>query len=355
MTFGGWHDSDNTFNSTKSDSWVYQDNLNPADRIGSERPSTDTYEQRKQYYNRTIDGFEYFTRAQNDPVDERNLSILPKSVYTFASGAEYENTEDSRRTYNTTYRVPCRGTYIKFEPRESGTLIVYLVQNGSVDYHYGVADDAANASKKYYQIKWRPLFITDETGRPVTMVNSFGNVSKYLPTGEDNNNAGSFTLGISRCNKYEDAIKNAWGYGGAQASALESGCSFDWSNFKGTDEDRKNLLRAWPDKGERESIIRLASGGFVLPHKAYVRYSFHVKAGKTYYVFQSGSKPELGGFSFVPTGFPDECKYAITSKPGALVCNSTNQERNYAGGMAKENDLHGTRFVKIPEGSKNSI
>lgn len=339
MTFGGWHDSDNTFNSTKSDSWMYQDNPNPADRIGSERPNTDTYEQRKQYYNRTIDGFEYFTRAQNDPVDERNLSILPKSVYTFASGAEYEDTDNNRKKYNTTYRVPCRGTYIKFEPRESGTLIVYLVQNGSVDYHYGVESDAANTSKKYWQIKWRPLFITDETGRPVTMVNSFGNVSKYLPTGEDNNNAGSFTLGLSRCNKYEDVIRNAWGYASAGESTLESGCSFDWSNFKGTDEDRKNLLKAWPAKGERESIVRLTSGGFVLPHKAYVRYSFHVKAGKTYYVFQSGSKPELGGFSFVPTGFPDECKYAITSKPGALVYNVPNQEKNYAGGEAGETDL----------------
>lgn len=339
MTFGGWHDSDNTFNSTKSDSWKYQDNPNAADRIGSERPSTDTYEQRKQYYNRTIDGFEYFTGAANDPVDEKNISILPKSVYTFASGAEYENNDDTRKKYNSTYRIPCRGAYMKFEPRESGTLIVYLVQNGSVDYHYGVVDDAANTSKKYWQMKWRPLFITDETGRPVTMVNSFGNVSKYLPTGEDNNNAGSFTLGISRCNKYEDAIKNAWGYGSANEGALESGCSFDWSNFKGTEEDRANLLRAWPDKGERESIIRLASGGFVLPHKAYVRYSFHVKAGKTYYVFQSGSKPELGGFSFVPTGFPDECKYAITSKPGALVYNDTNQEKNYAGETADVADL----------------
>ncbi len=326
MTFSGWTDSDNKYNaSSKTDTWSYKSAAGAASRIGSELPDNDPT------YNRTIDGFDYFNAGAQNPVDEKNMSALQPSTmtlsngnnYTYGSGTEYE--QSTEVYYNTTYKLPCRGAFLKFEPRESGTLIVYLVQNGSCDYHYGVAD-----ASKAYKMKWRPLYITDETGKPVTMVNSFGNISKYLPTGDDENHAGSFTLGISRCSKQENVIENVWDYSSPDVDK-EDGCSFDWSEFRGTEEDRQHLLAAWPAKGERESIIRLANGGFALPHKAYVRYSFHVSAGKTYFVFQPGSKPEFGGFSFVPAGFPNNCKYAITSKPGALVYNATNQEKNYAG------------------------
>ena len=338
MTFGGWSDSDNKYNNTdpdkaRTDGWSYKSAAGAASRIGSELPDNDPT------YNRTIDGFDYFNAGAQNPVDEKNMSALQSTAmalnngnnYTYGSGTEYE--QSTEVYYNTTYKLPCRGAFLKFEPRESGTLIVYLVQNGSCDYHYGVAD-----ASKSYKMKWRPLYITDETGKPVTMVNSFGNISKYLPTGDDETHAGSFTLGISRCSKQENIIESVWDYN-APGVDKENGCSFDWSEFRGTAEDRQHLLAAWPAKGERESIIRLANGGFALPHKAYVRYSFHVSAGKTYFVFQPGSKPEFGGFSFVPAGYPTECKYAITSKPGALVLNATNQEKNYAGGAASESDL----------------
>lgn len=329
MTFGGWKDDDNKYSDDRKDSWSYTSEAGAASRIGSE------LEANSPVYNKTIDGFDYFNVGKQNPIDELNMSPLQSTngfSYNYGSGTEFE--KKSETYYNTTYKLPCRGAFLKFEPRESGTLIVYLVQNGSCDYQYGMADVT-----KGYQMKWRPLYITDETGRPVEMVNDFGNIGKYLPTGNDATNAGSFTLGVSRCNKQETIIEHAWDYNGAAAENKEPGCSFDWSQFRGTVEDRQHLLAAWPAKGEREGIIRLTNGGFALPHKAYVRYSFHVKAGKTYFLFQHGSKPEFGGFSFVPTGYPDDCKYAITSKPGALVYNTVNQEKNYAGDAADATDL----------------
>lgn len=42
--------------------------------------------------------------------------------------------------------------------------------------------------------------------------------------------------------------------------------------------------------------------------KAYVRYAINAKAGKTYWVFQQGSKPNLCGFGFVPYWFPNKSK-----------------------------------------------
>ena len=350
MTYGGWKEAsgeDQKYHEdysagAKEDTWTFKSTGGPASRIGSELADNSTE------YNRTIDGFEFFNASNNNPVDELNNAALQNATvkdpnnssqtipnplgsnggsYNYGSGTEYET--DGTTYYNTTYRLPCRGAYLKFEPRESGTLLVYLVQNGSCDYHEGVVN-----IEKSYQIKWRPLYITDETGKPVTMENSFTG-TQYLPTGEDDENRGSYTLGISRCGKNPDAIRAAWKIDEASSDKKEDGCAFDWSEFKGTAADRTALLAAWPDKGVRESIIRLANGGFVLPHKAYVRYAFHVKAGKTYFVFQPGSKFEFGGFSFLPVGYPSTCKYATSSHPAVsrksqtevVNYNATNQER----------------------------
>ena len=328
-----------------------------ADRIGNPTGIDDD-----PTYNKTIDGFQSFYAGDINPYDENGNGALQGTTkkvkendvevevenprnngqnYTYGSGVGYE--QDENFFYNTTYCVPSRGSFLKFEPRESGTLLVYLVQNGSCDYYNGVT------SGDYGYLKWRPVYITDETGKPVTMVNSFDNVSQYLPLGTDMLNAGSYTEGLSRCSKDDSHI--------TEAVDKMDGCTFDWSKFKGTPDDRFRLLDAWPDEGERESIIRLDNGGFVLAHKAYVRYTFEVKAGKTYFVFQPGSKIEFGGFSFVPVGFPDKCKYTInstaksstkTSAPAdeyvydptaPYYFNTENQEKNWNGGAAADAEV----------------
>ena len=303
MTYGG---SNFKYGNNLYDNWNYKSIAGPADRIGYGEASELTT------YNKTIDGFELFAAGNNNPLDELNQNALHDGHYLYGSGIAFEDDE-----HNTTYDLPCRGNYLKFEPRESGTILVYLVQNGCCSYHYGIT-----TITKEYQLKWLPLYITDETGKPVTMVNDFGAISKYLPTGKDQTNAGSYTLGISRCNKQEAAISAAWDHEGVETY----GTSFDWSKFSGTDEDREKLLNAWTAKGERMSIIRLEDGGFVLPHKAYVRYTFQVKAGKTYFIFQPGSKFEFGGFSFVPTGYPNHSKYGLNCE-----LNKTNMEKNVDG------------------------
>ncbi|MBQ9093387.1 MAG: hypothetical protein IJY03_05255 [Prevotella sp.] len=319
MTFGGWQDNGDGhkyFYGGKeyTDTWTYKSAGGPASRVGSELADDSPV------YNKTFDGFDYFNAANNNPVDERNRGVIIKdngkdsgkdNRYTYASGTEAETATDF--TYSTTYRIPCRGAYLKFEPKESGRVLLYIVQNGSIDFHHGLEDVG-----KSYQIKWRPLYITDETGKPADMVTADGfknNVSSLLPTGTDLDNIAYYTQGISRCNTKEERIRNAMQ--GVEGTVIESNCDFDWSQFRGTDDDKKRLLnpQVWPEKGQRERVIRLDNGGFIIPHKSYVRYAFRVKAGKTYFVFQTGSKFEFGGFSFVPEGFPNTCKYQMEWEP----------------------------------------
>ncbi len=334
MTYGGWV---GYYNGETNDSYEYKgkDQVKAPD----DGSSTDAE------YSVPIDSdFDYYVKATKNPVDENNKGALVaattsdgtsvqlnnNSSYTYASGYTYEM--DASTYYNTTYRVPCRGAFFKFEPRESGTLMVYLCQDGTCDTYDG---EVYALDSKKYQAKWRPLYITDETGKPVTMVNSFGNISQYLSTGEDAENSGSFTTGLSRCDINDPEVKKIWGWNETKSY----GTSFDWTEFKGTDDDRSRIIAAWPNKGERISIVRLSNGGFAVAHKAYVRYAFEVKAGKTYFVFQPGSKPMFSGYAFVPTGFPDKCKYTLDSRPASYKFNSENQEKNWSGTAAATTEV----------------
>lgn len=330
MTFGGWRDKDHkykveyeedgeTIKSSLTDTWSYKSAGGPASRIGNEIADNSAV------WNKTIDGFDYFIAGAQNPIDENNnLALLSgtgakgnNSTYNYASGTAAETSQTEY--FNTTYKLPCRGSYLKFEPEESGVVLLYIVQNGSCDYHYGIAASESNA-----QVKWRPLFITDETGKTVDMLgkNDFDGFKELLPSGADPNIVGYYTECLSRCNPKEDAIAAFTGSVAAENKVAE--CSFDWSAFKGTPEDRQRLFEAWKPKGTREGVIKLDQGGYVLPHKGYVRYAFNVKAGKTYFVFQLGSKFEFGGFSFVPTGYPNTCKYQIEwrNKPVDAPINS---------------------------------
>ncbi len=364
MTFGALGNPNAEKTAFDANPWTFkkadgthQGTAGIADRIGNPNTYPDD-----PTYNKTIDNFLSFYCGDQNVFSEDGMCVLQNGEddefgrktgytngdnYSYGSGTGYEL--NGSKYFDTTYRMPARGTFLKFEPRESGTLLVYLVQNGSCDYYDGL--DKSDAGKKYGNLRWRPLYIVDETGKPVEMVNSFDNASQYLPMGTDLLNAGSYTEGISRCSKIVD---------GFTAEDKMDGCSFDWSMFKGTPADRQRLLDAWPNVGERESIIRLDNGGFAIPHKAYVRYTFNVKAGKTYFVFQVASKPEFGGFSFVPEGFPYNCKFTInstakkstkTSLPAdeyvydptaPYYFNTENQEKNWNG------DAAATAEVTIP-------
>ena len=339
MTYGGWNDSDGHYpvdGASTSDTYEYKG----ANQVRAKFDYSDDAA-----YSRVIDApFEYYLVGKQDAIDEdNNLMLLEEGGYRYqyVSGATYE--QDYGDMYNTTYRLPCRGAYYKFEPRESGTLIVYLCQNGACDlYDNGKTDDypsgmtkEAIMDKDQYQAKWRPLYITDEKGKPVTMVNSFGNVSQFFTSSEDIENSGSFTTGLSRCDINDPVVKTAWSWDASKSY----GTSFDWSAFRGTDEDRANIIATWPNRGEPISIVRLSSGGFSLSHKANVRYAFEVKAGKTYFIFQYKSKPLLSGFAFVPAGFPNNCKYTLDSTPDSYKFNTENQEKNWSGAAAATREV----------------
>ena len=195
-----------------------------------------------------------------------------------------------------TYNVPCRGTYVHFEPNESGTIAVYIIQNGMVAYD----GDPDNATKKgINKLKLNPVFITDETGTPVEL-------AKWTHSLEGNG-TDAYTEAVIRCS-YTDMVKDCNGVDLTDKSGTEAEALLKKVGYIGSEAQQATIK-----KGDPQQVYDIAkvldenavpgSKGYSVITKAYTRYSFRVKAGKSYFLFMNGSKLGNDGFAFMPDGW----------------------------------------------------
>lgn len=187
------------------------------------------------------------------------------------------------------FGVPCRGDYVTFKPTKQGVLYIYVLQKGCSEWN-GV--DQINP-KKNNVIRWRPLFIVDDRGEGVPLKKSADVFST-----EANASLGYFTHSRYRSDK------DGNGLDGAKLSAYFT----EWKD--GLTEARLNFLRDnWGNVGDRQKVISLdelpefkakgmKTGGHAIMSKGFVRYTIDVLPGKTYYVYQTGSKMGFAGFAF---------------------------------------------------------
>lgn len=289
MIFGGWQQGDDRpyikggMESDLMDEW----NVAKMDSAGQK--------------NRTIDGFKYATSGKQNPLDE--------------NGASFKFGEGSRQAF----KVPCRGTYLKFEPEESGTLIVYLVQNGICQYN----GDPTTKPETKTKIKWNPVFIMDESGKDVELLPTDDWNGIELPT--KNSNPSFYTEGVFRCAINDSDVLTA---------TNKQDNPWDWdSEFLkngGTQTDKEKLINSWTTggKGGTEEVYKTESGGYVTVSKAYTRYAIPVKSGKTYFISQNGSKLFLSGFSFVPKGYGDSYNADENNPSETIGLNDTLEPKN---------------------------
>ena len=202
----------------------------------------------------------------------------------------------SKDNEDQTYNVPCRGTYVHFEPNESGTIAVYIIQNGMVAYD----GDPDNATKKgMNKLKLNPVFITDETGTPVEL-------AKWIHSLEGNN-TDAYTEAVIRCS-YDDMVKDCNGVDLTDKSGKDAQALLEKVGYIGNDKQQATIK-----KGDLQHVYDIAkvldenavpgSKGYSVITKAYTRYSFRVKAGKSYFLFMNGSKLGNDGFAFMPDGW----------------------------------------------------
>lgn len=329
MTFGGWHWSSNTDypyykKNDRKNTWL-DDAWKTAkmDSVG--------------HNEQTVDGFNFITWGAQNPSDE------------LVRGWD----EGNRNTFN----LPVRGTYLKFEPEESGRLLLYLCMNGMTDIANGDTDEKKNNNGRW--LRRRALYIVDETGKPVAIDDNSGWESKYtwgnyVNSGKTNSDRFSGYTNYYQ-NYYCDGVtRAAWEYKVGDSDThldiwdeteqkndddYKSGKKYSWKNAydrnldgklddaekKKLDDDYNKIHDWWTAKtytykktvdgttidmnyvhpkldGPLE-LIQLSDSSYVLPTKGYVRFTFEVYAGKVYYVFMTGSKLGFCGFGFIPAHY----------------------------------------------------
>ena len=325
MTFGGWHWTSNT------DYPYYKGNDPKSTWLDDEWKTAkmDSVGHNEQ----TVDDFNFITWGAQNPSDE------------LVRGWDKGN----RNTFN----LPVRGTYLKFEPEESGRLLLYVCMNGMTDIANGDTDAKKNKNGRW--LRRRALYIVDETGKPVAIDDNSGWESKYTW----GNYVNSGKTNSDRFNGYTNHYQNyycdgvtraAWEYKvGNTTTHLDiwdkaeqkddNDKKYSWMNaydrnHNGTLEDAElnnfdadyNKIKGWwtassytykktldgttidmnyehPKLDGPLELIQLSDSSYVLPTKGYVRFTFQVYAGKVYYVFMTGSKLGFCGFGFIPSSY----------------------------------------------------
>lgn len=208
----------------------------------------------------------------------------------------YRNTGNYLPSAPSTWDVPCRGAYLKFEPMSNGRLNVYILQNGCCQYSGNPSDIEPNGDGTYTaKVKWTPYYLIDETGKPVDFTAENSVASNAIAMEEEENHApGANTKGIYRVD-YEEKIGSQtvqWDFSDMGSDAK--------GNETLTNQRKQYIIDHWKghQKGDAEEVFS-TDGAHQIISKAYVRYTFDVQAGKTYFLFSNVSKIGLCGFSYV--------------------------------------------------------
>ena len=278
-------------------------------------------------------------------------------IYSYKTAADKKNAGavTAATTHEKTFRLPATGGFVRFEPETDGDLTIWCLQQGALLYE----DDQYFISNV---LRIRPVYMVDEQGNSLKVKEVNGvpqlwssarlseNWAKIQATAASNNWKNSQWKG-PKSDDYNDTDEDY-----VQFVRVSDGMLFntvtadaDHNIVKKLSEipanaDKtkyyKKLVNKGPNRAETATIYQLYKAdldknhvnigdpikpfaihtgatismndaqlvddsndgtGYVLASGGYAKYTFEVKAGKSYYFFAQGSKIGIRGFQFVPT------------------------------------------------------
>lgn len=225
-----------------------------------------------------LTGFDYYVSGNNskNARQENGSNAMPETTTIGSADFKKYTIEVKDPMFN----VPCSGSFLVFNPKTNGKVTAHIFQNGVFDTSGG----------KYSYRPQRRVFVMDEAGNFVTSTAHIES-TKGKPTG-----------GVYDLTKY------GWDLNGGKApTEAEVANHFDGlESFVMTQDGFKNNVypSALSDDimPNNKAITnhpndKSAHGWCVLADSP-VTYTFNVKAGKTYYLYNFGSKIGFYGFSF---------------------------------------------------------
>lgn len=252
--------------------------------------------------NSYISGFDYHAIGNKDAGGETitgTKTVSGKEINTYA---KYEGGNED----NTTFDIPINGAYMKFEPKMDGQINMIVRQNGII----------GGKTPNFNEVRRRYAHVCDETGKAISQEEGFKAListnsiinSEVFWFGK--NNSGKF--GVNGDKTYTDAERADFSATFASyQETLFNSIPVDNrpADFTGTTAADfwtycQTRYRSSQTKEKEKSYVRNVlsydnnAKGYYLMDKAYVRYSFPVKAGKTYFLMGNWTKLAPCGYSF---------------------------------------------------------
>ena len=230
-----------------------------------------------------LTGFDYYVTCNNNKNarQENGSNAMPET--TTIGTADFKTY--TNKVVDPMFNVPCSGSFLVFNPKTNGKVTAHIFQNGAFD-----AKTEKKGTKTYQYRPQRRVFIMDEAGNFVTS------------TAHIESTNGKPTGGVYDLTQYKWDLKEDKAPTEAEVASHFDGLK----SFVMTKDGFKNNV--YPsalsaDIMPNNNAItnhpgdKSAHGWCVLADSP-VTYTFNVKAGKTYYLYNFGSKIGFYGFSF---------------------------------------------------------
>lgn len=272
VTLGGW-----LFPNAVTKLWTTGESLSSTVEWNYDS-SQDNYKSRKAPWK--ITGFDYMVKAgdkQKNARQEMGSNCMPET--TLISNADYTKKE---YIVDPMFNVPCSGSFLVFQPKTNGTVVAHIYQNG-------VFDSKKNKGSIEYQYRpQRRVFIMDEAG-------NFVSSDAHIESTTGKPNGKNYTLSDYK-----------WDMGDKKSPTVETvKLHFGLESFEMSETGFKNNVyenqldqKIAPNEAAKKYPDLKGSRGWSVLADAPVTYKFKVKAGKTYYLYNFGSKIGFYGFSF---------------------------------------------------------
>ena len=221
------------------------------------------------------ESFKYLIDAgkMKNPRNEFASNCQPQSINVYNAKLE----QQTSTLIDPMFNVPTSGSYLIFEPKTNGTVTATIMQNGVFD---------VTSNKPGYRPQ-RRVFVLDEAGMLIK-----SNPKLEVTSGKFDANNKDFT-------KYPWDLQDT-----PNASQELVKDHFGIDNFQSGDDNFQNEVRECLINNDIIHNNAVTQGadfkgakGWSVMVAAPVTYTFNVKAGKTYYLYNFGSRIGLFGFS----------------------------------------------------------
>ena len=262
--------------------WIFKEKEFTKDNYGT---AAETFGAEKQYWGKTKattgtssfspESFKYLIDAgtMKNPRNEFASNCQPQSINVYNAKLE----QQTSTLIDPMFNVPTAGSYLIFEPKTNGAVTATVMQNGVFDF-------ASNAPVYRPQ---RRVFVLDEAGKLIP------STPKLEVT------SGKFEAGHKEFTEYKWDLQDT-----SNASQDLVNTHFGIANFQSEDDKFQNEVRECLINNDIIHNNAVTQGadfkgakGWSVMVAAPVTYTFKVKAGKTYYLYNFGSRIGLFGFS----------------------------------------------------------